>query len=364
MKALVCFIKTICTLIVVIILVSCNFVSHREGLKESEKIYNLKVNNRQELLMENGRMAIADSFLIIVPYNSDDICKIYAVYDNNKEICVYGKRGNGPGEFIQPLLTYTWNNEFGLNEINKQELAILTIDKTNSGAVTLHEKRRLKASYQRKKGEWTPTGYFITKLDNSHYVSLVGVEDGRFFILSDSILRPIDYFGESPVKEELSPIAARNRLNGKIATCNGRMVFGTTKLPYLISYRMCDGKMEKVWSLYYAETEYGIKNADILFDKDKAKGPLLDLKMDSEYIYVLYMDQLLSDYDYHSIEKSTSNKILVFDYEGNNVACFNLDCRIQEMAVLPQGKKMYGLTQEPDFSLVEFTLPDELYKLK
>lgn len=67
MKALVCFIKTICTLIIVIILVSCNFVSHREGLEGSDKIYNLKVNNRQELLMENGRMAIADSFLIIVP---------------------------------------------------------------------------------------------------------------------------------------------------------------------------------------------------------------------------------------------------------------------------------------------------------
>lgn len=356
------FIKTVCTIITVVILVSCNFVNHRDGLEKSGKIYNLKVNNRQELLIGSGRMAMADSFLIIVSSRPNGICKIYSVYDNNKEICTYGKTGNGPGEFIQPLLTYARNNEFGLNEINKQELAVLSINETNEGEVTVYEKKRLKAPHQRKKGEWTPADYFITKLDSLHYVSLVGVEEGRFFTLSDSTLLPIDSFGELPVKEDLSSIAARNRLSGRIATYNGRMVFGTTKLPYLASYRICNEKMEKMWSLYYAETGYGVKNGDLLFDKDKARGPLLDLKMDSKYIYVLYLDQLLSDYNYYNTEKSTSNKILVFDYDGNNIACFNLDCRIQEMAVLTQGKKMYGLTQHPDFSLVEFILPDELYK--
>lgn len=356
------FIDTICVIIMVIIFASCDFVNHRDGLKESGTTYNLKVNSQWELLMGDGKMAMADSFLIIASPVSDVICRIYDVYDNNKEICAYGTKGNGPGEFVQPLLTYACHNELGLNEINKQELAILTVDKMSPELITVHEKKRLKASYQKKKGEWTPTGYFITKLDSLHYVSLVGVEDGRFFTLSDTLLRPIDYFGESPVKEELSPISARNRLSGRLATCDGKMVFGTTKLPYLVFYEMCDKKMEKKWNLYYAETGFGVKNGDLLFDKDKAVGPLLDLKIDSKYIYVLYMDQLLSDYDYSSVEKSTSNKILVFDYNGNNVACFNLGCRIQEMAVLAQGRKMYGLAQEPDFSLVEFTLPDELFK--
>lgn len=362
MGKLIHFIKTACTIIAVIILVSCNSVNHREGIGESGKIYDLKANSQQELMIGSGRMAIVDSFLIIASFNSDDICKVYAVYDNNKEVCTYGKKGSSPNEFIQPLLTYARKDEFGLNEVNKQELVILAIDKTNGEEVTVHEKRRLKASYQRKKGEWTPTGYFITKLDSSHYVSLVGVEDGRFFTLSDSTLQTIEYFGESPVKEELLPMSARNRLNGKIATCNGKMIFGTAKLPYLAFYSICDGKMGKTWDLYYAETGYGVRNGDLLFDKDKAKGPMLDLKMDAKYIYVLYMDQLLNDYDYYNAEKSTSNKILVFDYEGNNVACFNLDCRVQEIAVLAQGRKMYGLTQHPDFSLVEFTLPEELYR--
>lgn len=246
--------------------------------------------------------------------------------------------------------------------MNKQELTTLSIRKTYTGEVAVSEKERLKVPYQRKKGEWVPADYFITKLDSLHYVSLVGVEEGRFFTLSDSTLMPIDYFGDLPMKEELSFIAARNRLNGRIATYNGKMAFGTTKLPYLAFYRIRNEKMEKMWDLYYAETVYGVKNGDLLFDKDKAKGPLLDLKMDSRYIYVLFLDQLLSDYNYNNAEKSASNKILVFDYDGNNIANFNLDCRIQEMAVLAKGRKLYGLTQHPDFSLVEFILPDELYK--
>lgn len=119
--------------------------------------------------------------------------------------------------------------------------------------------------------------------------------------------------------------------------------------------------MVKKWSFYYAATHYAIKNEDLLFDKEKAIGPLLDLKMDSKYIYVLYLDQLLSEYDYFNSKKSYSNKIVIFDYDGNKVTCFHLDCRIQEMAVFSKGLKLYGIAQQPDISLVEFNLPKELY---
>lgn len=69
-----------------------------------------------------------------------------------------------------------------------------------------------------------------------------------------------------------------------------------------------------------------MKNDDLLFDKEKAMGPVLDVKMDENYIYVLYMDQLLSDYDYFNSEKSCSNKILVFNHSGNIVTQLNLNC--------------------------------------
>lgn len=70
-------------------MVSCNFVNHKEELESFGKIYNLKPNDQQEFLIGYGRMVMADLFLIIVSSSPDDICKIYDIHDNNKEVCVY-----------------------------------------------------------------------------------------------------------------------------------------------------------------------------------------------------------------------------------------------------------------------------------
>ena len=73
------------------------------------------------------------------------------------------------------------------------------------------------------------------------------------------------------------------------------------------------------------------------------------------------MKQLLSEYDYYNSEKSCSDKVLVFDHAGSMVACLNLNCRIQEMAVWGKGLKLFGISQDPDISLVTFDLPKNLY---
>lgn len=356
------YIRIIYALVVTLILTGCNQIHKKEGSVNMAKGYNLISSAQKELFIANGRMAMTDSFLVIVSLQQNNICKLYDVYDKMKEVCTYGNRGNGPKEFVQPLLTYACNNTFGLNEVNKQELIIMEVNKTSEGRIILNERKRLKALYKPQKNKWIPSDYYFAKLDDKHFVSLIGTETGRFFTLSDSTLSSIEHFGESPIEEELSAIAARNRLNGKLAVHKGKMVFATTKLPYLALYDMCDEKMIKKWSLYYATTKYGVKNGDLLFDKEKAIGPLLDLKMDSKYIYVLYMDQLLSEYDFFNSEKSCSNKILVFDYNGNNIASFNLDCRIKEMAVFSKELKLYGITQQPDIFLVEFNLPKEMFE--
>lgn len=342
--------------------VGCGRLNKKEGLKNVAKEYNLSASSVQkELLVANVRMAMTDSLLVIVSLQQDGICMLYDVYNKMEQVCTYGHRGNGPGEFVQPLLTYACGNTFGLNEVNKQELVLMEIEKQDGRRITLHEKKRIKAPYKRQKEKWVPADYYFVRLDNDHFVSLVGAENSRFFTLSDTALIPIERFGESPIEDELSAMAARNRLNGKIAAWDGKMVFATTKLPYWAFYSLNAGKMLKEWSLYYATTAYGVRNGDLLFDKEKAIGPALDLKMDSKYIYVLYMDQLLSEYDYFDSTRSCSNRILIFDYEGNNVACLNLDRRIQEMAVLGKELKLYGITQDPDMFLVEFDLPNELY---
>ena len=217
----------------------------------------------------------------------------------------------------------------------------------------------MKAPYKPKRGELNLPDYYFIQLDSSHFVSLLCDSQKGFFTLFDTDLNPIEKFGESPIKEELPPYASRTRLKGAIAAKNGTMVFATSYLPYLSCYQLQSGKMQKQWSFFFDKTFYEVRNGDLLFSKEKSFGQILSLYMDEQYIYVLYLDQLLSEYDYSQTDKYSSNIILIFDHEGNAVAKLTLDCRIEKIAVSNKLKKIFGLGQLPEPVLVEFDLPLE-----
>lgn len=325
--------------------------------------FDVTCHIRKEMYMANGRMVtVGDSLLLVVSHSAPGICTLFRTDENLSEAAAYGTIGNGPGEFVQPLLTYACGNTFGLNEVGRQELVEMEVCQQQE-IVNIRERQRLKAvGRPRSTDEWIPSDYYYVRLDGAHFVSLTGVKNGSFFTLSDSMLVPIEHFGDSPIEEELPAVSARNRLNGKLMAENGAMVYATTKLPYLAYYRLCSGKMVKQWSLFYAPTDYGVRNGDLLFSREKAMGPMLDAEMDADYIYVLFMDQPLGLYDYSSARQSTSNKILVFDHDGRQVASLHLDVGIQEMTVLRDRLKLYGIAKEPDISLVGFDLPSELFE--
>ena len=345
--------------IVAFILVACE---HNGNPNYGEvKEYSLKHSFCGELMMTSGRMQLVDSFLVIVSHEQDKICSIYEIGDGDKVkvIADYGAIGVGPKEFVRPLLTGAYRNEFTLNEINTRELALLSIEKSQKG-IFVKEKSRLKDPYKPAKGELVLSDICFTRLDDEHFVSITSSGNGCFFTLSDRFLQPILRFGDSPIMEDLSPIASRNRLGGSLATFEGTMVYAASKLPYMASYSWEKGTMKKNWSFFYDETNYAVSNGDLLFDREKAIGPVLDLKVDSEYIYVCYLDQLLGEYDFYDTKKSCSDKILIFDHQGKKHAVIHLDCRINEMVVDRERGFLLAITQEPDMSLVKFQLPEGL----
>lgn len=244
-----------------------------------------------------------------------------------------------------------------LNEINKQELAILEVQVKN-GEYNIYEQKRLKAPYKMKKDELALPDYYFIRLDSTHFVSQVCNGENSFFSLLDQSLQPIERFGESPIQEKLSPHASFSRLHGHIAAKDGILFFAPNELPYLACYQLQSGKMQKQWSFFYNKAYYGVKNGDLLYDREKSSGMVLDLDVDKHYVYLLYLDQLLSEYDFKNPEKSLANKILIFDHEGNAVASLHLDCRLQTMALSKDSRKLYGISLLPEPTIVEFDLPN------
>ena len=325
---------------------SCSDVVHRVGTVDFKQSYDLKhKGNGTEIMSDGGPLFVIDTLF-------------YSIPDRMKEIGGHGNFGNGPGEFLQPKFCYVYGSTIGLSEVNKHELVRLDVSYEN-GQLSVSERKRLKAPYKMKKGELVLPDYCFYRLDDKHYISPRLSLDNDFYTLLDDSLQPIVRFGEPPIPEKLPPLASANRLQGKIAAHEGTMFFALKDLPYLACYRLESGQMQKQWSFYYNEAHYAVRNNDLLYDRDKTFGQVNDLDTDGQYVYLLYLDQLLSEYDGTKTEKSLANKILVFDYEGNGVAVLNLDCRLSNMALSKDSRTLYGIANLPEPTIVEFDMPKE-----
>ena len=325
------------------------------------KEYALKHKKHCDILSKQPQLQVADSVLIITTHShTEKVCQFYSIDGEVKEIGSFGGIGNGPNEFLQPVLTYAERNTFGINDINLSSLAILQVTKEKD-TIFVEELKRLKAPYKPSKEDFVPKDIRFVKLGEKNFVSNLNAGNGRFFTLFNSSLQPIIRFGDAPIKDDLSPYVMRSRLNGLTAAYHHTFFYATGDLPYLASYSLRNGAMEKDWEIFYKQPFYGISNGDIKYIKDKTTGPMIDMKVDDRYVYILYLDQLLSEYDYTKTEKSCANKVFVFNHKGERVACLNLDCRLSNIAIDSRRKKMYGIAEIPDVSLVEFSLPEELF---
>ena len=343
---------------ILMIIYGCKPFSNQKETISFKKEYELRYKAYDnELMFAYANIGALDSFLVLVSNQPDSFCTAYSIGKGMKETCQYGIIGNGPEEFLQPMLTYAFGNVFILNDLNKGELALMKLHAKQDTAF-IQEEKKLKIRKQRKDDNRHFYDIRISRLDANHYVSYLGMDKGQMFGLFDDTLTPMSEFGESPIPEELSPAMIFMRLNGPLATYNGAMAFTLSDLPYLCCYKLVNGQMEKQCDFFFDKPYYAVRNGDILYDRDKTFGSSLGLVMDEHFIYVLYLDQLLSEYNYKDPEKSFANKILIFDYKGTPIARLKLDCRIQSMALSADHKKLYGIANIPEPTLVEFELPN------
>ena len=324
-----------------------------------ENAYWLEYTSHDIKLMDDVQIAVADSFVILVSaFFEDGVCHTYSIADNLEFCHAYGRIGSGVDEFRQPVLTFASGNTFGINDINEMSLRVIGIDSDG----TMSAKKRLKATYRRAKPgeEIMPKDTRYTLLPNSNqYVSCLFKGDGSLFTLSNSLLQPSCRFGDSPVGDSLTWYAMRNDLNGYMAASGRTFFYAAENLPYMAAYRLQGDTMQKQWECFYRTPHYKISNDAIRYDKEKATGPLKSLAADEHYVYLLYVDTLMSRYDVNDITKSCSDKVLVFDHSGEYVSTLHLNCHLKKIAVGKNGK-LYGIARMPQHVLVEFDLPTQL----
>ena len=205
------------TIVLYCVIGGCGSDTKDAELMKFDKEYSLQHKAYDtELMIQSAYMQTMDSLLLLSSYNSDTVCSLYSIPQGMKQVCRYGVLGNGPREFLQPVLTYSYQNTFGINEINKQELAILEVNADPKGNLFITEQKRLKAPYKRKKGELVLPDAFITRLDDSHYISRICGGENNFFSLD---------------------VTAFHAVRSKVRSCgHNRLLHGWTFLSKRIAY--------------------------------------------------------------------------------------------------------------------------------
>lgn len=344
--------------IFILILIACNG-KHRDTNMSAENGPILKREPCESNLYSfASSIDILDSFLLISSYK-DTVIRLYSI-DSFNPIYSYGDIGQGPFEFLQPLYTYCYGDEIGINDVNKNELVKLKLN-GDSRFASIRESERLSLQSKKStKGGFKLREMAITRLDSSSYITLRRGLDNDFFCLYDKNMSYLFSFGASPVDAKSDKPLPRvcARLGGVLAT-NGKGTFCYTAygFPYLSCYTYKEGKISVNCESLFEGTHYEIINDDLLFDKDRTKGRCLDVKMDDQYIYVLYSDALLSEYSNSEIETSMSNLIIKFDYSGKVISKYPLECYISNFAICNKTQMLYGIGYFPEQTIVKFKLP-------
>lgn len=343
--------------IFILILIACNG-KHRGANISVENGPILKHEPCESTLYSfASSIDILDSFILISSYK-DTVIRLYSI-DSFNPIYSYGTIGQGPFEFLQPLYTYCNGAEIGINDVNKNELIKLKIS-GDSSLVSITESERI--SLQSKsniKGRFKLREMAITRLDSSSYITLHRGLDNDFFCLYDKNMSYLSSFGLSPVKVKSDKPLPRvcARLGGVLATNGkGSFCYAAYGFPYLSCYTYNKGEISVNCESFFEDTHYEIINDDLLFDKDRTKGRCLDVKMDDKYIYVLYSDALLREYSNSDIETSMSNLIIKFDYSGNVISKYSLDCYVSNFVICNKNQILYAIGYFPEQTIVKFNL--------
>ncbi len=303
-----------------------------------------------------------DSLVFVLLGNvPEQFGRVYSIGNGMKEIASFGSVGRGPGEFSNATeITSVYDDKFTITNLNYYQIATMQIV-ADSGKVRVEELERLSFGQLESEG----LGYEardVSRLDERHHVGVAYKSAEEVFVLYDEKMNPLGFFGDSPVKDKVKNLSRRSRsqLYGILRVNEGRFIHALRDLPYVQFYESDKNSPfpRKKWEAWYGEPYYQVVDGDILYSRTKTVGKTNHAYLGNKYVYILYLDIPIGEYDISRPETGFANTVLVYDHDGRKVARLNLDHRMYCFCVDQEENKLYGLTTTPEDRIVSFDLPD------
>jgi len=313
-----------------------------------------------DIVMRPVGIFTIDSLLFIVSSGiHDNFGQIFNLNKNLEQVGVFGNIGQGPGEFLNPEPTFVGDDYFYMQNINACEIAKWGIYQTN-GKIQASEISRLRFQRYDISGFGTESRR-VSPLGDKNFVGSICDPENGFFILFDNNMDYIKNFGKPPILgNRISALSYLRQLSGYLSVNGSSFVFVAKNIPYIACYHIEEGGdtfPTLKWEDTYGKISYTVENDRFNFS-NKTIGRNIGVQNKDKYIYILNIDAPRDQLRLLYESGVGAKTILVFDHDGGRVARFDIDYGLYDFWVSKDEKTIYGITQNPDYMVVKYDIPE------
>lgn len=320
----------------ILLLSSCNFSREMKNGETSLA----PVDSMCSVIGLPTGMKLFDGKLFLVDmFNGESLISVFDL-KTKQNLISFGKRGNGPEEFL-----HISNIDFKRNADNQTELLVFDPAKKKCHLYDYQEllNGRISESACLNVDDSAPSLHELHKLDNG-YIATGKIDENKYVRLSES-LKPIDYIGSYRPKpfNAIPDAVHRQANNGKTEFSQDKkgmveIVYNASVLSY---FEVGTEGLQKKWEYMIDELDYEVVDGSIV---NKSVVGYLSAYVGQKSVYALYSGEKenLGEIATYGTE------IHVFDYDGKMVDKIKLERSAFLISVDEANKKIYTLSHVPE----------------
>lgn len=328
----------------VIITISCNkkeIPNYEYPQFENIANRNLSVFKNNFIFNSFVYMEIVDSLLIIKSETPNNNMRFHVFSKNDgTHMNSFGTVGHAKGELLEPFsLISCENKNIYAAGINQKKIVKYNIPKLSNYPDDYITEQTL---------PFIINSVFVSYLNNDNYLFAYNFKD-RYAILNSG-KDTVSTYTNYPITSEHDITAERARndyfaLNSFVSLRPDKSKFvNVTRNGFILEiFNIIDNKIKPDKIKYFYEPKYDIENGDI---GDCVKGAG-GVTCTNDFIYIILGDT----------KNSLTNKIAVFDWQGNAVKQYILDYPIFNLSIDVENNKMYVATYiDSDYFIAHFDI--------
>ena len=259
--------------------------------------------------------------------------------------------GRGPGEMLQGSIAYLDGSKMVLTEVNALTTVSMDLASLREGYIppldTIGTFKSIKpATYRFRK---VNGGYISTSPDGDYWYSLWN-PDG---FVGNSVPRPHVTGFETASR---SSIASFYRSSLLLVHPDGNRVCAAHVSMAALSFSVIEDRELKELQRYeYNEPTVVSSGGEAYISNEESLDCFHGVASNRDYVFLLYSGKKWPA-DENGVPCYECNHLLVYDWDGNFVARYNLSKPVMDIAL--DGNELYCLTQYPSDKLYVYRLPD------